>query len=186
LHRGFSCRSRIFSWPAPPPPSFALRATDGPPPPLSWGRISETVLAAPLCARVLQNQSREARNRGGREYRGVAPRCFSVRYARFADFKTNKEKGSGTPTNAGPQPPHHRMRRRSIGSGSSVGVPPRLSPKGVVVPRLNSGQASWDAAGALDPVSPRQPGRGDLAQFKRPLQPPHACPSPGMHLPRRS
>ncbi len=45
-------------------------ASRGPPPPLSRVRIARIVLAARLRARVLQNLSREARSRGGREYEG--------------------------------------------------------------------------------------------------------------------
>ena len=66
--------------------------TRGPPPPLSRWRISAIILAARLRPRVLQNLSREARSRGWKRMRGVVPRCFSVRYARFANSKQRKKK----------------------------------------------------------------------------------------------
>jgi hypothetical protein len=40
--------------------------------------------------------------------------------------------GSGTPANAGHQPPHLAMRRALYGARTLVGVPPRLSPKGII------------------------------------------------------
>jgi hypothetical protein len=52
--------------------------------PLPRWQISALVLAARLRARALQILSREARSRTGKRMRGVAPRCFSARYARFA------------------------------------------------------------------------------------------------------
>jgi hypothetical protein len=40
--------------------------------------------------------------------------------------------GSGTPANAGHQPPHLATRRALNGARTLVGVPPRLSPKGII------------------------------------------------------
>src|ERR1700688_3996620 len=60
----------------------------------------------------------------------------------------NKErnKGSGTPTDADQHPPHLAMRRAPCKARSPFGVPPRLSPEGVSHPKGSaSGQASWDA-----------------------------------------
>jgi hypothetical protein len=53
-------------------------------------------------------------------------------------------------------------------------------------PRLSaSGHASRDSAGALDPVSPPQPGGGDFAPL-RGCYPRRTCLSPAKHLARRS
>jgi len=52
------------------------------------------------------------------------PFCFSL--------PSQEKKGSGTPTNAGHQPPHLAMRHAPYRARSSVGVPPRLSPKGII------------------------------------------------------
>ena len=108
-------------------------------------------------------------DRGGREYRGVVPRCFSVRYARFANFKNEEKKGSGTPTNADPYPPHHRVRRAPL-SGSA-----RLS-------AFHHGSHTRDL---LSQGSTRARLPADFGR-KRLLRPPRACPSPVMHLTRRS
>ena len=54
--------------------------------PLPRWQISAPVLAARLRARALQILSREARSQGGKRIRGVAPRCFSVHNARFANL----------------------------------------------------------------------------------------------------
>ena len=40
--------------------------------------------------------------------------------------------GSGTPANAGHQPPHQATRRALNGARTLAGVPPRLSPKGII------------------------------------------------------
>ena len=45
--------------------------------------------------------------------------------------RATKNEGSGTPANAGHQPPHLAMRRALYGARTLDGVPPRLSPKGV-------------------------------------------------------
>jgi hypothetical protein len=44
----------------------------------------------------------------------------------------NKFEGSGTPANADPHPPHLAMRLALFTARSFVGVPPRLSPKGII------------------------------------------------------
>jgi hypothetical protein len=85
--------------------------------------------------------------------------------------------GSGTPTDAGSvsasfdaAPPSERPSLFEGGTegGSPVGVPPRFSPKGVVVPKARlQAKASCDSAGASGPVSSPQPGGADLAQFER-------------------
>ena len=45
---------------------------------------------------------------------------------------SQKKKGGGTPANAGHQPPHLAIRHAPYGARSPVGVPPRLSPKGII------------------------------------------------------
>src|ERR1700731_4497881 len=77
---------------------------------------------------------------------------FAVLYLLFPNpisllvISSLKKKGSGTPTNAGHQPPHLAMRHAPCRARSSVGVPPRLSPQGVFHPKGSAlGQASWDA-----------------------------------------
>ena len=53
----------------------------------------------------------------------------------FCKPRKRKEiKGSGTPKDAGPQPPHLAMRLAPCKARSPDGVPPRFSPKGVIVP----------------------------------------------------
>jgi hypothetical protein len=49
-----------------------------------------------------------------------------------------------------------------------------------------SGHASWDLAGAFGPVRPPQPGSGDLALLRGRYPRRKTCPSPAMHLARRS
>jgi len=85
-------------------------------------------------SRAEKIRSHQARNRfGPRKGRGGA--CLSIfRYASFADqaFKKQINEGSGTPANAGHQPPHQAMRRALYGARTLAGVPPRLSPKGII------------------------------------------------------
>ena len=51
----------------------------------------------------------------------------------FCKPRRRKEiKGSGTPKNAGPQPPHLATRLAPCKARSPSGVPPRLSPKGII------------------------------------------------------
>src|SRR5580704_4734704 len=49
--------------------------------------------------------------------------------------KRKKKKESGTPKNADPYPPHLWVRLAPCKARSPIGVPPRLSPKGVIVPK---------------------------------------------------
>jgi hypothetical protein len=70
---------------------------------------------------------------------------FAIHHSPLAFVFPQIRRGSGTPTNAGHQPPHLAMRRAPCRARSPVGVPPRLSPKGVSHPKGSaSGQASWD------------------------------------------
>jgi hypothetical protein len=52
--------------------------------------------------------------------------------SRFAHPGYEENEGSGTPANAGHQPPHLAMRRALYGARTLAGVPPRLSPKGII------------------------------------------------------
>ena len=59
--------------------------------------------------------------------------CFLIRYARLAKAKIKeRNKGSGTPADADQHPPHLAMRRAPCKARSPFGVPPRLSPKGII------------------------------------------------------
>ena len=49
--------------------------------------------------------------------------------------KRKKKKESGTPKDADPYPPHLAVRLAPCKARSPIGVPPRLSPKGVIVPK---------------------------------------------------
>ena len=67
--------------------------------------------------------------------KGRGGACLSVfRYVRFARSRLQEKinEGSGTPANAGHQPPLLRCGARSFGARTLVGVPPRLSPEGVI------------------------------------------------------
>jgi hypothetical protein len=62
---------------------------------------------------------------------------------------------------------------------SPVGVPPRLLPKGVVVPEARlTGQGFLRRGRSVWSISSPQPGGADLAQFERVVTPAPACPSP--------
>jgi hypothetical protein len=81
-------------------------------------------------------------------------------------FLPSAKRGGRTPTDAGHQPPRLRTARAQR-ARTPVGVPPRLLPKGVFVPKAQ-----------LQARLPRTRSARALPAF--------ACPSPGMHLPPRS
>ena len=96
-----------------------------------------------------------------------------------------REKGSGTPVDADPYPPHPALRlclplgkqlacRRSTRGSRQRDFRPQGSA---------SGHASWDAAGACDPLI-ALPGEERTPLHGR--YPRRACPSPVKHLTRRS
>src|SRR5580700_7883209 len=62
---------------------------------------------------------------------GVSVFLFATPHSPLA---TSINKGSGTPTNADYHPPHLSMWLALCKARSPVGVPPRLLPKGVIVP----------------------------------------------------
>jgi hypothetical protein len=110
------------------------------------------ILAARLGTRVILRASARQQNTVTssakpvrcRERAGVVPAFRSSVELRPIKLQELNE-GSGTPANAGHQPPHLAMRRALSGARTLVGVPPRLSPKGVSHPKGSaSGQASWD------------------------------------------
>ena len=121
--------------PAPPPPRFARCASSsGPPPPLRGGgwreqsRSRGAFFAPELC------QSHSKLNfrtlifvRRHRWWHRLPSRSSSASQERKKEIK-----GSGTPKDAGPQPPHLAMRRAPCKARSPSGVPPRLSPKGII------------------------------------------------------
>ena len=65
-----------------------------------------------------------------RERRSGSVAAPGFRFAQPGLRRINE--GSGTPANAGPQPPHLAMRLALFAARSFVGVPPRLSPKGII------------------------------------------------------
>ena len=82
----------------------------------------------------LQKYCHVKRETGPVQGKGRGEACLSVfRYASFARFKLRKiNEGSGTPANAGY---HRRILRcgaRPFGARTLDGVPPRLSPKGII------------------------------------------------------
>ena len=86
-------------------------------------------------SRASKIRSREARNRfGPRKGQGWGL-SFGLPLRPFRPIKAFKKQineGSGTPANAGSQPPHLAMRRALNGARTLDGVPPRLSPKGII------------------------------------------------------
>ena len=112
---------------------------------------------------------------------------FSIdRGALASSFRSReREKGSGTPVDADPYPPHPAVRlclplgkqlacRRSTRGSRQRDFRPQGSA---------SGHASWDAAGACDPLT-ALPGEERTPLHGR--YPRRACPSPVKHLTRRS
>ena len=94
-------------------------------------------------------------------------------------------KGGGTPVDADPYPPHPAVRlclplgKQLACRRSTRGSRPRdFRPQGSA-----SGHASWDAAGAYDPLI-ALPGEERTPLHGR--YPRRACPSPVKHLTRRS
>ncbi len=111
---------------------------------------------------------------------GLDPRVVS-------GFRTRScaKEGSGTPVDADPYPPHPAVRlclplrkqlacRRSTRGSRQRDFRPKSSA---------SGHASWDAAGAYDPLT-ALPGEERTPLHGR--YPRRACPSPVKHLTRRS
>ena len=103
-------------------------------------------------------------------------------------IRATKKKGSGTPADAVVQVPHASGVRGAPRIKSACADPSAVGRARLPAfhhgsrqresssLRLSLGQASWDSAGALDPVRPPQPGGGDLAQLKRALHPPRPVP----------
>ena len=76
---------------------------------------------------------REARRPGWtrKERGGASVSLFATPVSPKPRLKEMNE-GIGTPANAGHQPPHQAMRRALNGARTLAGVPPRLSPKGII------------------------------------------------------
>ena len=127
-----------------------------------------------VCARVLPNSDicspHERSDMRGRS------RSFNVHPGfRCAHPGYKRKKGSGTPADAVVQVPHASGVRGAPRIKSACADPSAYGrarlpafhhgsrPRESSSLRLSLGQASWDAAGTLDPVSPPQPGGGDLA-----------------------
>ncbi len=132
------------------------------------------VLAAPLRARVMPTPSREERRPGSlRESpRGGAPVSqWLTPSPPFPFQRSNKNRKQDADRRG-----HHRRtfgRGAAQRGGSSVGVPPRLSPKGVVVPKARL-QARFPGTRSDAGWQPIMRWR----QCQRAL-PAIACPSPG-------
>ena len=124
---------------------------------------------------------------GAADFQILAPRLsVSIEETLASSFRSPEgEKGSGTPVDADPYPPHPamrlclRLRKQLACRRSTRGSRQRdFRPQGSA-----SGHASWDAAGAYDPLI-ALPG-----EERTPLHggyPRRACPSPVKHLTRRS
>ena len=129
-----------FSSPlTPPPPSFALRATGGPPPPLSRGRMQAfsfsrcgphpshrhavriSSLSAPIFARECRRWSPVSSRSVFR-----ATKCKNGRKARKRNADRRVANGRTL-----------RVRRAQSAARSPLGVPPRLLPEGLRSPRLS-------------------------------------------------
>ena len=109
--------------PAPPPPRFARCASSsGPPPPLRGGggcersRPHNAIRVGVTCRASCE----------------LRESLFPIHHSPLVFVFPQKERGGGTPANAGY---HRRILRcgaRSFGARTPDGVPPRLSPKGII------------------------------------------------------
>ncbi len=145
LTRRFAFVASDSSRPAPLPPPCS--AGWSPFPAIAGQDASVHRPRARLRLRATRSQSREARN--GSKGSGEAV----VASLALLALSVSQKKEYGTPEDAGPSPPHlvgaalpppRPSAREGRGGGSSPsGVPPRLFPRGVVVPWCDPGQASW-------------------------------------------
>ncbi len=129
--------SEISSPQTPPPPSFALRATDGPPPPLPRGRMKQAISFSrcdphPSHRHATRISSLSAPT-FARECRRWTP--VSSRSALRATMYERRKQGSGTPTDAYPTSAPLRVRRAQSAARSPLGVPPRLCARWDVHPQ---------------------------------------------------
>jgi hypothetical protein len=123
--------------PAPPPPRFARYASSsGPPPPLRGGGWSECsrsrdAPAPEFCQAIAKNERQNTDLR--RKAPAVDPAAVTIMLCK-TKLSASQEinKGSGTPKNADPYSPHLAMRLAPCKARSPSGVPPRLSPKGII------------------------------------------------------
>ena len=136
------------------PATSGRTRSHGPPPPFAWGRTKKFVPAARFLS-------------GAAGFQILAPRLsVSIEELWLLPFAPwNREKGSGTPVDADPYPPHPAVRlclrlgKQLACRRSTRGSRQRDSrPQGSA-----SGHVSCDLAGAFGPESPPQPGGGDLA-----------------------
>jgi len=97
-------------------------------PPLSRRRIkrgrSRDACAPELCQRHSQ-----------RTPQSMIPSDLASGGTGFHHDHAHQTKGSGTPAGALIHPPHQRMRLALSGARSPSGVPPRLSPRGLLIPK---------------------------------------------------
>jgi hypothetical protein len=127
------CNANEALAPAPPPPRFARYASSsGPPPPLSRGRKGPA---------FSQRDPRRSFIHGEARMRKSAS-LSTTRHLLFSSLiKEGRQNADRRRTNR-----RACARRALSGARTPVGVPPRLSPKGVSHPKGSaSGQASWDA-----------------------------------------
>jgi hypothetical protein len=141
------CAANEAPRPAPPPPRFARCASSsGPPPPLPGGGWCERSHSRDaywrpsfFCARsgmhrALGKYDHVKRETGPVQGKGRGGACLSVfRYVRFArsSFKKQINEAERRQT----QGTNRRILRcgaRPFGARTLVGVPPRLSPKGII------------------------------------------------------
>jgi hypothetical protein len=180
----------------PPPPHFVRS-----PSPLAWGRMKRNPFsrrnARPSDAIQPHDPEKWLPVFGtrscARDSRTTPPSTIASRLNRRWDRPSARScsavqqqiKGGGTPVDADPYPPHLTVRLAPCKARSPAGVPPRFSPKGLSSPRLSVrpcflrlGRSVWSAKPA--PTGGRRPRAAPRAL------PAPACPSPAMHLARRS
>ena len=120
------------------PPPFEARALRGHLRVTARKHVSSSVLAAPLRTRAMPTPSCEARRPGSvRKSKGWGP-GFSMRYTVFAisnstTIKKNRKQDADKRCLTTSAPSGAALSR--LRDSSPVGVPPQLSPKGVVVPK---------------------------------------------------
>jgi hypothetical protein len=116
----FPQRQRSSASGAPSTTVRSLRELQWSPSPASRGRKGEA-LSRRVSVRVLCPAKRDRRN--------PSP---LIAFTLCFFLPSQKKKGGGTPANAGHQPPHLATRRAPCRVRSPDGVPPRLSPKGII------------------------------------------------------
>src|SRR5579862_10046951 len=131
-----SCNENEAQRPAPPPPRFArFASSSGPPPPLSRGRKEPAPSQRDPRRSYVSGQLRIEKI--SLPYPPLAT-CFCLPLKKKGEAERRQTQGTTAAS--------YGCGARSCGARTPDGVPPRLSPKGIIPSqRLGSGQASWDA-----------------------------------------